>query len=160
MKLNNLKIKMVSICLNMIVKNESHVILETLQKLTAKVKFNHYIISDTGSDDNTPEIIKNYFNEKPSSILDIACNDGTQLNSYKKFGLETFGIDPAENLLKESSLNHDVICDYFPSDKLNRKYSIITAQNVFAHTHDIFSFLKGCSEILDDKGIRDHAWRK
>jgi hypothetical protein len=99
------------------------------------------------------ERFKNYFNEKPSSILDIACNDGTQLNSYKKFGLETFGIDPAENLLKESSLNHDVICDYFPSDKLNRKYSIITAQNVFAHTHDIFSFLKGCSEILDDKGI-------
>ena len=54
---------MVRICLNMIVKNESHIIAETLEKLISKIKFDHYIISDTGSDDNTPEIIKNFFNE-------------------------------------------------------------------------------------------------
>jgi len=99
------------------------------------------------------ERFKNYFNEKPNSVLDIACNDGTQLNSYKMMGVETFGIDPAENLLQESSQNHSVICDYFPSEKLTRKFNLITAQNVFAHTNEIFSFLKSCKDILDERGI-------
>ena len=58
MNLINLKIKMVRVCLNMIVKNEAHIIEETLTKLTNKIKFDHYIISDTGSDDNTIEIIE------------------------------------------------------------------------------------------------------
>ncbi len=53
---------MVRVCLNMIVKNEAHIIEETLTKLTKKIKFDYYIISDTGSDDNTPKIIENFFN--------------------------------------------------------------------------------------------------
>ena len=101
----------------------------------------------------TIERFKNYFNGYPKSVLDIACNDGTQLDYYKNLGIKTYGIDPAENLFSESSVNHEVICDYFPSKKLDKKYSLITAQNVFAHTHDIFNFLKSCSEILDDNGI-------
>lgn len=32
------------------------------------------------------------------SVLDVACNDGTQLNSFRKLGWQTSGIDPAENL--------------------------------------------------------------
>jgi GR25 family glycosyltransferase involved in LPS biosynthesis len=52
---------MTTICLNMIVKNESHIILSTLQMLS---KYIHYwVISDTGSTDNTREIITNYFKE-------------------------------------------------------------------------------------------------
>ena len=51
------------ICLNMIVKNESHVIEETLKNLTSKINIDYYVISDTGSNDDTPNIIKNFFNE-------------------------------------------------------------------------------------------------
>jgi hypothetical protein len=47
----------------MIVKNESHIIKETLTNLTSKIKFNYYVICDTGSDDGTPEIIKIFFKE-------------------------------------------------------------------------------------------------
>lgn len=101
----------------------------------------------------TVERFKNYFNKSPLSILDIACNDGTQLNYYKKMGLQTFGVDPAENLYDDSSINHSVICDYFPSNKITKKFSLITAQNVFAHTHDILNFIKSCSDILDENGI-------
>lgn len=49
-----------TICLNMIVKNESHVILTTLQLLSKFI--NYWVIVDTGSTDNTKEIITNYFN--------------------------------------------------------------------------------------------------
>jgi len=99
------------------------------------------------------ERFKNYFGHKPKSVLDIACNDGTQLNFYKTNGVKTYGIDPAENLFELSNKNHNVVCDFFPSSKLKGKYNLIIAQNVFAHTDDISSFLLECSNILDDEGI-------
>ena len=96
----------------------------------------------------------NYFNEKPRNVLDIACNDGSQLNSFKAQGLYTYGIDPAENLHKLSSVDHEVICDYF-TDKYtkhyeNKRIDIITAQNVFAHNSYPLEFLKQCKEIMHD----------
>lgn len=116
----------------------------------------------------TSETLKKYFdffskfvferflltnNYSPKTILDIACNDGTQLNFFKSLGLYTCGIDPAENLYKFSSINHEVFCDYFPSDKINKTFDLIIAQNVFAHTDDIESFLKKCKLLLNENGI-------
>jgi len=62
MNLNNKKMK--SLCLNMIVKNESHIICDTLTKLLLKVKFDYYVICDTGSTDNTINIISEFFKNK------------------------------------------------------------------------------------------------
>ena len=53
-----------TICLNMIVKDESHIIEETLKKLINKIKIDYWVISDTGSSDDTPQIIKNFFKER------------------------------------------------------------------------------------------------
>ena len=52
------------LCLNMIVKNESHIIQDTLSKLLNKVQFDYWVISDTGSTDNTQQIIIDFFKEK------------------------------------------------------------------------------------------------
>ena len=49
------------LCLNMIVKNEAHIIVETLTKLLKKVPFDYYIICDTGSTDSTVEMITSFF---------------------------------------------------------------------------------------------------
>ena len=53
-----------TICLNMIVKNESHIILKTLEKLCSKIQFRFWVICDTGSTDNTKEIICDFFKSK------------------------------------------------------------------------------------------------
>ena len=53
-----------SICLNMIVKNESHIIVKTLNNLCSYINFNYWVICDTGSTDNTKELIKDFFKEK------------------------------------------------------------------------------------------------
>ena len=52
------------LCLNMIVKNESHIIEERLEDLTNKIHFDYYVICDTGSTDNTKEIIRSLFEKK------------------------------------------------------------------------------------------------
>ena len=54
----------VTICLNMIVKNESHIIEHTLDKLCNKKIFDYWVICDTGSTDNTPNIITSFFEKK------------------------------------------------------------------------------------------------
>ena len=53
-----------SICLNMIVKNESPIIQNTLEKLCSKIDFSYWVICDTGSTDNTREIITEFFKTK------------------------------------------------------------------------------------------------
>ena len=53
-----------TICLNMIVRNESHIIENTLEKLYKKINFSYWVICDTGSTDNTPNIITEFFKKK------------------------------------------------------------------------------------------------
>ena len=48
----------------MIVKNESAIIRDTLENIISHVPLDYYVISDTGSDDNTADIIKQFFDEK------------------------------------------------------------------------------------------------
>ena len=91
------------------------------------------------------------------TVLDIACNDGSQLNSFKALGLKTYGVDPAENLHPLSNANHEVVCDYF-TDKYNYHYKsknldIITAQNVFAHNSYPLEFLEQCKEVMSDTSV-------
>jgi len=52
-----------TICLNMIVKNEAHIIKQTLQNICSYIKITDYIISDTGSTDGTESVITNFFEE-------------------------------------------------------------------------------------------------
>ena len=90
----------------------------------------------------------------PQSVLDIGCNDGTQLNYFKQLGIKTFGVDPAENLYEKSSAHHQIVCDFFGPGaihKLNQhSYDVITAQNVCAHNPDPLKFLESCKELMHD----------
>ena len=53
-----------TICLNMIAKDEAHIIRDTLTKLLQKIKIDFWVICDTGSTDATKEIIQSFFDEQ------------------------------------------------------------------------------------------------
>jgi 2-polyprenyl-3-methyl-5-hydroxy-6-metoxy-1,4-benzoquinol methylase len=92
------------------------------------------------------------FGRNPRSVLDIGCNDGSQLNAFKARGLRTYGVDPAENLYPISSQNHNVKCGYF--DKNYEQFTdIITIQNAFAHNPNPLEFLKNCKRNLEPEGL-------
>ena len=69
--------KSYTICLNMIVKNESHIIVKTLENLCSYVVFDAYFISDTGSTDNTMDLIRGFFKERgvPGHIEQVEWRD-------------------------------------------------------------------------------------
>jgi 2-polyprenyl-3-methyl-5-hydroxy-6-metoxy-1,4-benzoquinol methylase len=88
-----------------------------------------------------------------TSVLDIGCNDGSQLDAFKRLGMTTYGVDPAENLYpvcKEKG--HNVICGFWDEEtqaKFNgQKFNIITSQNAFAHIPDPLGYLKLVRESL------------
>ena len=88
------------------------------------------------------------------NILDIGCNDGTQLDCFTKHSMNTYGVDPAENIYATSSEKHNVVCDFFGPDIVKKlpkvKFDAITAQNVFAHNPNPLEFLQTCTRLMDD----------
>lgn len=91
------------------------------------------------------------------SVLDIACNDGTQLGFFRDLGCRVQGVDPARNLRKITlSKKIPVVVDYWNENiakKINKKFDLITATNVFAHVDDLDEFLNAAKISLKDEGI-------
>lgn len=86
-------------------------------------------------------------------VLDIACNDGSQLCAFADLGLETHGIDPAESVISAARrAGHRVWCKLFEDVRFDEgtTYDILTAQNVIAHTPQPMEFLSKCREIMHE----------
>jgi len=93
-----------------------------------------------------------YVDIKVNNVLEIACNDGSQLERFLSKGISTYGVDPAENLYKLSSKNHNVVCDYFNSNTFkDKKFDVVIAQNVFAHNENARQFLNDCADIMHEE---------
>ena len=102
--------------------------------------------------------------KKGEFVLDIASNDGTMLNFYRK-DLITVGIDPI--LLKFKKFYKNInfkICSFFSlnslkKNKLLKKYKIISALSVFYDVKAPGKFLKDVKNILHKDGvfILEHA---
>lgn len=71
-----------TICLNMIVKNEAAIIEETLANITDHIKLDYYVISDTGSTDDTVGVIRRFFDAK--GIAGEIHHDGWQNFAYNR----------------------------------------------------------------------------
>lgn len=119
--------------------------------------FKHYLyVSGTSTTSHAyfdwfVNFVSEYTNKNSGSVLDIACNDGSQLDYFKKHGWDTYGVEPAINLHEISNKNHTVVCDYFKSSIFNnKKFDIITAQNVFAHLEETKKFLDDCASMMTD----------
>ena len=74
------------ICLNMIVKNESAIIIRLLESVTPLI--DSYCICDTGSTDNTITLIKEYCesNNIPGKIIEESFRDFGYNRSYALMG--------------------------------------------------------------------------
>jgi nucleoside-diphosphate-sugar epimerase len=91
---------------------------------------------------------------RSGSVLELACNDGSQLDKFKALGWRTFGVDPAANLAESAILKGHAVhvgfwgVDHFPKNgipyPLPSELTAIVAQNVFAHVLNPVDFLRAC----------------
>lgn len=88
------------------------------------------------------------------SVLDVASNDGSQLDAFQALGIGTYGIDPAGNLARiASDKGHNIQVNFFENVEFDygTVFDLITAQNVIAHTPNPFDFLQNCRRIMHDQ---------
>ncbi|UJR08072.1 hypothetical protein I4U23_012349 [Adineta vaga] len=122
--------------------------------------FSHYLYQSGTSDS-----LKNYFewlarkvidesDTRNGTVVEIACNDGSQLNQFLKYGWQTIGIDPAKNLVKlAKAQGHTVYSGFWGTDKFSQlpppdTLNAIIAQNVLAHVDTPVKFLRACAAVM------------
>ena len=125
-----------------------------------KYLFSHYLYQS-----GTSNSLKSYFswladkviNEteiRNGTVLEIACNDGTQLNEFLKRGWKTVGVDPAKNLIDIARKSGHTVyngfwgVDHFPNLPSLESLNVIIAQNVLAHVDSPIQFLRACAAIM------------
>ena len=154
---------MSTICLNMIVKDEAHIIEKTLANLCSQINFAYWVIVDTGSSDTTKEIITEFFKNKniPGELhetawQDFAFNRTDALNkAYNKTDyLLVFDAD--DSISGKLVLPDKLVCDRYnlifgdvytytrPLLVSNRKKSKFTGV-----LHEFFHFLDNTNETSD-----------
>jgi SAM-dependent methyltransferase len=120
----------------------------------------------------TSERLQNHFDELAAnitnrypittdgSVVDIGSNDGTLLSRFQKRDLDVLGVEPATNIAELANKKGiETINEFFSSDvstKIVDSYNLfelVTATNVFAHTHNVQDFVQGVYELLTDEGI-------
>ena len=95
--------------------------------------------------------------KKNDIVLDIASNDGSLLNFYKK-DIITFGIDPILKKYKKNYKNINYsLPNFFSASKVRgitkEKFKIITALSVFYDAKNPNKFILDVKKILDKDGI-------
>jgi len=133
--------------------------------VSPKVLYRNYVYRSSISDSfknhctNLAEKLTSSYLNKGDLIVDIASNDGCMLKPFRDRGMKVLGVEPALNLAKianeegmetipefwSPNIAKDILKRYGPAKG-------ITACNVFAHVHDVHSFLTGVETLLDDKG--------
>ena len=98
-----------------------------------------------------------YTGKARGRVLDIGCNDGTQLSFYNSHGFATYGVDPAENLnATNSSVADHMICGFWDKHTVDQigkvKFDIVVAQNAFAHNPAPLEYLELLKPLLADGG--------
>ena len=103
------------------------------------------------------KIIQESGSNKQGVVFEIGCNDGSQLDHFKKMDWITYGVDPASNLVPlATAKGHLVKVGFwgknfsFPELPTGNNLNAIVVQNVLAHTADPVQFLKDCASIMSE----------
>ncbi len=108
---------------------------------------------------NTGELLMHL--QKGDSVLDIGCNDGTLLASYRTRGIYKIGFDPAENLASRSrELADKIVRDFFESESFQRdpdlrehRPKIVTSIAMFYDLEDPRRFVADVKKVMHPDGL-------
>lgn len=94
--------------------------------------------------------------KKPGVVIDIACNDGTQLKPFWERGWDTIGVDPAPVPFAFPSRVEATLWDMKVAQMLRHEHrpaDLVIAQNVLGHVDDPIGFLAAVEHVLAPDGM-------
>jgi 2-polyprenyl-3-methyl-5-hydroxy-6-metoxy-1,4-benzoquinol methylase len=96
----------------------------------------------------------NKIDKKDRTVLELACNDGYQLDEFKSLGWKTYGVDPATNQIARARANGHIVESKFwgvePTTLVEGvQLDLIVAENVVAHVTNPVGFLQMCASVMD-----------
>ena len=93
-------------------------------------------------------------------VVEVASNDGTVLQAFKKRGVQVLGVEPARNIAAiANAAGIPTIAEFFNREsadtvlKEHGRASAILGRHVFAHVHDVHEFLEAVKRCLADDGV-------
>jgi SAM-dependent methyltransferase len=99
-------------------------------------------------------------NKSYKKVIEIGANDGYLTKIYKNKKYNVVAVDASRfmtQLIKKKKIKYEnLIFNYFNSKKIKKKYGnqdIIIANNVFNHSDQPSSFLKGVKNIISKNGV-------
>jgi len=130
-----------TICLSVIMKNEAHVILEMLENVYKYIDY--AVINDTGSSDESQQIVKDFFTEKgiPCDIYDHefrSCPLSCHGKEYKRYNFFHFGWNRSW-CMKQCAGKSDYVLVIDSDDLIIGDFSLPEL------THDAYSLTYGSS---------------
>jgi nucleoside-diphosphate-sugar epimerase/2-polyprenyl-3-methyl-5-hydroxy-6-metoxy-1,4-benzoquinol methylase len=89
------------------------------------------------------------------TVLELACNDGYQLDEFKALGWKTYGVDPARNQVEKAvAKGHTIDCKFWGVEQCTLvdgvKLDLILAENVVAHVTNPVGFIQTCSNVMTE----------
>ena len=140
--------------------------MQLMQSVPPHAMFDNYLYISSASDtlkahlwDLSDEMVQRHQLGPNDLVIDIGCNDGTLLQGFKRHGVRTLGVDPAQNLaeltastgierytaLFTAATAHDIVSRWGQA-------SLITATNTFPHIQDLTDFIAGIKTALQPGG--------
>lgn len=142
-------------------------LVQLMKNIAPEKIFTHYLyFSSTSSsfmkhcEGNAHFFIKKLGLTKKSLVIELASNDGAQLQFFQKLGVRTLGVDPAKNIAKVANQRGIKTIPEFFNLKLAKELSknkqnmadLVYGANVLAHVPDIVDFVRGVKLILKPRG--------
>ncbi len=101
-----------------------------------------------------------YFENKNLFVVEVASNDGTFLEPFKKGGHKVLGVDPAENIAQIANSNGiQTISEFFglkAADSIVDDYGqadCVIARNVVPHSEELHEVIAGIERCLKNDGV-------
>ena len=140
---------------------------QLLDVVSPKLLFGNYIYTTSSS----PGLVE-YFRDYASNVcdllhlspgalvLDIGSNDGALLSFFKQRGMRVLGVDPAREIaLAATAGGVETLPEFFTSAVAKRirsergAFSLVTANNVFAHSDALGDMADGVRLLLAPDGV-------
>lgn len=111
--------------------------------------------------DHLAETLSAQYGWAPSDlVVEVASNDGTVLQAFKRRGFRVLGVEPARNIASVAvAAGIPTIAEFFDSESAQTvvrdhgRATAILGRHVFAHVDDVHAFVEAVKQCLADDGV-------